>query len=116
MIANKEGMNSDGCKNCKLNKLIQVTSDKRRSALESELDTTKKLLEQQRELSIKLRKDFLKETTNLREIIQAQQSDDKSLVSKMRTSLVVKFFDDTEGLDPNICELLNSRLSQMKRE
>lgn len=64
-------MNSDGCKNCKLNKLVQATSDKRRAALESELEKTKKLLEQQQDLSIKLRKDFLRESTNLREIIQA---------------------------------------------
>ena len=38
-------MNTDGCNHCKLNKLVQATSEKRRAALESELEKTKKLLE-----------------------------------------------------------------------
>jgi uncharacterized protein YoxC len=38
------------------------------------------------------------------------------MVSKVKTAILVKFFDETDGLDSNVCELLNQRLDLIKRE
>ena len=38
------------------------------------------------------------------------------MVSKLKTSILVKFFDDTDGLDSKVTELLNERLGLMRRE
>lgn len=106
-------MNSNGCKLCQS---VQDAAEKQLNQFKSDLETTRRLLEQQREIGLKLRIDFLKETTNLREIIEGKTKTDNSMVSKLKTSILVKFFDDTDGLDSKVTELLNERLGLMRRE
>jgi len=38
------------------------------------------------------------------------------MVSKLKTAILVRFFDDTDGLESNVKDLLNERLSLMKRD
>lgn len=64
-------MNNNVCKLCNL---VQITSEKRRKSLEDELEKTKKLLDLSREQGLKIRMDFLRETTSLREVIEGKSN------------------------------------------
>ena len=62
-----------------------------------------------------MRREYLKETTNLKDIINGRNNKDESdAVKEFRTSIQVKYFDDLQGLDPNIILLLNDRIARMK--
>jgi len=62
-----------------------------------------------------MRREYLKETTNLKDIINGRNSQNESdAVREFRTAIQVKYFDDLEGLDANIILLLNDRIARMK--
>jgi hypothetical protein len=58
-----------------------------------------------------LRLNYFREINNLRELSQPWRT-----TESITDYLKVRFFSPTEGIDKNIVEILNSKLSEMKKE
>ena len=73
------------------------------------MDDLKKRLNNQQKLTHELRKQYLKEINNMREAHSQGHE-------KFKDSLQVTFFDVAEGIDKDTTEILNLKLSDLRRQ